>query len=90
MRQAGQANSTFNKPTEAPSPIFVAVSGAEGDMRKVYDLALIIHEFMIDRGPLSEEMRGALSHLTADLVTLGQRLCRHSDHLYEEARRHSH
>lgn len=50
------------------------VFDAEDDMRKVRDLALIVHDHMTGKQVITAEMQSALSWLTCELVEIGERL----------------
>lgn len=54
-----------------------AIFDAEDAMLSVYDFALILHDYMTERGELDEDRRGALAHLTCELVERGRRLREH-------------
>lgn len=53
------------------SNLHSVIADAEGDMRKVYDLALILHEHLSDADPMSLDMQHALSWPASDLLQAG-------------------
>lgn len=65
---------------------FALVSAAEGDMRKVYDHAFLLHDHLSSAGTLTEDEQGALVWPAGDLVKAGWNLREHCDKLYEAAR----
>lgn len=65
---------------------FALVSAAEGDMRKVYDHAFLIHDHLSRAGTLTEDEQGALVWPAGDLLEAGRNLREHCDKLYEAAR----
>lgn len=59
------------------------VSNAEDDMRKVYDLALIIDDYLSDAShPIDEDRKRALSRVSSDLLDTGARLRTACDQMY--------
>jgi hypothetical protein len=71
-------------PTAAPrhpDPIFEAVADAEGNIRKVYDLALILNDYAT-KPLLDDERRLAMSHLTGELVVIGRGLAEMVDRAF--------
>lgn len=73
-----------------PGPAYRVASGAEHDMKSVYDLALILHDYMTRTGDMDAELREALSHLTAELMEMGRHLRAHWDAIYELSRHTAH
>jgi len=65
---------------------FGLVSAAEGDMRRVYDHAFLIHDHLSHAGTLTEEEQGALVWPAGDLLKAGWNLREHCDAMYEAAR----
>lgn len=59
------------------------VFDAEEDMRRVHSIALIIDHHMQDGKEIGAEMAEALSWLTADLVTIGERLRDRHDAMFK-------
>ena len=64
-----------------PDPIFEAITDAEGNIRKVYDLALILNDYAT-KPLLEDECRLAMSHLTGELVVIGRGLAEMVDRAF--------
>lgn len=62
------------------------VFDAETDMRKVKDLALLLHDQMAGTQGISSEMQGALAWLTGELLEIGERLNQRFDNLHAAAK----
>jgi hypothetical protein len=62
--------------------LFSIVSSAEGDMRRVYDHAYLLYDYLCRREPISEDLKDALSWPASDLLEAGRRLRDHCDALY--------
>ncbi|MBL8578116.1 MAG: hypothetical protein JNK47_12890 [Mesorhizobium sp.] len=61
------------------------IADIEGDMFQVSDHALLIHDKLIQRTPISQAMKNALSWPASDLLDVGARLREHFaslDNLY--------
>lgn len=64
---------------------FQIISAAEGDMRKVYDHAFLLHDHLSRAGTLTEDEQGALVWPAGDLLKAGDNLRSHCDAMYEAA-----
>ena len=65
---------------------FAIVSAAEGDMRKVYDHAFLLHDHLSDARRITNEEQGALVWPASDLLATGEKLRKHCDAMYAAAR----
>jgi hypothetical protein len=64
---------------------FALVADAEGDMRRVYDHALLLHSHLSKVDPLTLDEQAALIWPAGDLLKAGRDLREHCDTLYEAA-----